>query len=742
MNKIPEKYFRFILYLIVILLINVAGLTFFFRIDLTRNGIYSISDISKSVVATLSEPLTIKVFFTKNLPAPYNNTERYLHDLLEEYSMHANRNFNYQFYDVNLKENGLGSGTSGNQKLALNYGINPVQIQIVEQDEIKFKKAYMGLVIIHGDIIEKIPTITATDGLEYKLTTTIQKLNNKIDALSQLDEKIKIKLFLSSSLYAVAPSMDIADLAKIPEQIENMVKELNQKNYDKLEFIKLDPASDKQLEDAIKQYQILTLKWPDIPKAEIKAGTGAIGLVMEYKDKSVQIPLLQILQIPLFGIRYQLVELKTIEDALYENVGSLIGINENIGYLTDHDTLSIYGDTPSDPMGLQNKSELSNFKNLLSQNYSIQDINLKDRDIPENINSLIIAHPKKEFTDYELFQIDQFLMKGNNLALFLDPFKEVMPQGQHNMPYGAGPQYVELNTGLGKLLNHYGINLGKSYILDEACFKQRVSAQFGGGEQPIYYAPVIENKFINNELDFMKNINELIMLKIAPVKIDPEKIKQNGLNAIKLISSSVQSWEMTERINLNPMLLPPPPPDSEMQSYPLAYLITGRFPSYFAGKTIPVRTLNKKDLNQKDAEEYKSKQAPETDQEQEQNQKQNQTGITREGEFVEKGRAGKIFIIGSSEILKNTLLDESGKSRESIFIMNVIDYLNNHVDIALMRSKEQRLNPLRNDIGQGVKTFIKTINIAGLPMLVVLLGIIIWFRRTARKKKIKLMFNK
>ena len=727
MNRTPGKYIKLVIYLIVILLINIAGMTLFFRIDLTRNGIYSISDISQRVGSTLSEPLTIKVFFTKNLPAPYNNIERYLHDLLEEYSIDANQNFNYQFYDVSPEDDGLYSETQGNRGMALNYGITPVQIQIVEKDELKFKKAYMGLVIIHGDLIEKIQTITSTDGLEYKLTTTIQKLNNKISALSLLQEKIKIKLFLSSSLYEVAPHMGLSDLPGFNAQVESMVKKLNKKNYDKLEFIKLDPMGDTQLEDAVKHYQILNLQWPDIAKAGIKAGAGAIGLVMEYNGKAAQIPLLQVLQIPMIGIRYQLFDLKSIEESIDENVGTMIGINEDIGYLTDHDTLQIYGDTPSGPMGTQGKAELSNFRNLLSQNYSIRDVNLNYENIPENINCLIIAHPKKEFTDYELFQIDQFLMKGKNLALFLDPFKEVMPGGQNNMRFGANPQFVELDTGLEKLLDHYGVGLGKSYVLDKTCFKQKVPAQFGGGEKPIYFAPVIENKFINNDLDFMRNINELITLKVAPVEIDLEKINKNGLNAVKLISSSENSWEMSERISLNPMLLPSPPPASDMQSFPLAYLIKGRFPSYFAGKPEPVRVMDKKD-----AEKYKSKK----------DQGKDQAEITRQGEFLEKGRAGKIFIIGSSEILKNTLLDEAGKGREGIFIMNVIDYLNNHVDIALLRSKEQRLNPLQNDIGQGVKTFVKTINIAGLPLLVVLFGIIILLRRVARKKKISIIFNK
>ncbi len=172
-----EKYFKFILYIAVIVLINIVGVTLFFRMDLTRDKIYSLSDASRDVVETLSEPLSIKVFFSKDLPAPHNNTERYLKDLLEEYSSRGGKLFNYTFYNVSPEEGTLTQDTDENREIAKSYGIHPVQIRIMEDDEVKFKNAYMGLVIIHGDLIEKIEAITSTNGLEYTLTTAIQKLN-------------------------------------------------------------------------------------------------------------------------------------------------------------------------------------------------------------------------------------------------------------------------------------------------------------------------------------------------------------------------------------------------------------------------------------------------------------------------------------------------------------------------------------------------------------------------------------
>jgi ABC-2 type transport system permease protein len=101
------KYVKFFIYLVAVVLVNLAGITLFQRFDLTANGVYSLSDASRRAVATLSEPLTINVFFTKNLPAPYNSTERYLRDLLEEYAIYAGKYFNYRFYDVSPEEGDL-----------------------------------------------------------------------------------------------------------------------------------------------------------------------------------------------------------------------------------------------------------------------------------------------------------------------------------------------------------------------------------------------------------------------------------------------------------------------------------------------------------------------------------------------------------------------------------------------------------------------------------------------------------
>ena len=96
--------------------------------------------------------------------------------------------------------------------------------------------------------------------------------------------------------------------------------------------------------------------------------------------------------------------------------------------------------------------------------------------------------------------------------------------------------------------------------------------------------------------------------------------------------------------------------------------------------------------------------------------------------------------MASAEMLKNNVLDAGGRGPNATYILNVVDYLNDRENIAVMRGKEQRFNPL-NDTKAMTKTFVKTLNIIGLPAFVVLFGIGVWFRRHARKKNIMLMFK-
>jgi ABC-2 type transport system permease protein len=723
-------YTKFTVYLLVIVLINIAGITLFFRLDLTENRTYSISQASKTVVETLTEPLTINVFFTENLDAPYNNLERYLRDLLEEYALSANRFFNYRFYNVSPDTEGMNASAMENQHLAENYGIQPVQIQVIEEDEVKFVRAYMGLVIIHGDMVEKIPVVTSVDGLEYKLTTSIQKLNNKVSALLELPNKIQLKFYMSSVLKSVAPFMGIETLTSYPDELEEIVASINDRMYGKLEYSYIDPSNDTDFQTTAKDYKLMQLKWPAISD-DIPEGDGLIGLVMEYDGKVRNIPVLRVMRIPLIGTQYQLQDLSQMENIINENVETLIDINQHVGYISDHGTMNI---AKYSPYGGQSPDALNNFSSLLSQNYTIKEVNVKEDPIPSSLKSLVIARPMEEFTDYELYQIDQALVKGTNLILFLDVLKQAQGM-QQNMRNNRLAELEAFDSGLEKLLDHYGVRIRKSMVCDESCFSQRISPETGGGEQPIYYAPIIRNENINHELPFLKEIKGLVTLKASPLELDEKMLSENRITSHILISSSEKSWEMRERITLHPLLIRPPAPQVERKSMPLAVLLEGEFSSYFDGKPIPEKLVEQEDPAMEGKDKEGEDVIPEDKTPDPVLQK-----IEGTGDFIAKGIPAKIFLMGSGDMLQDNVLSDEVSSPNTLFVLNIIDMMNNREDIAVMRSKVQQLNPL-SDTTPTVKSFIKIFNIAGLPCLVVLFGLSMMLYRHARKRKIQMMFK-
>ena len=75
-------------------------------------------------------------------------------------------------------------------------GIQPVQMQVIENDKVEIKKVYLGMVLLYENKKEVIPVIQTTAGLEYMISTKIKSLidiDKKTIAIAQLDKENPIK---------------------------------------------------------------------------------------------------------------------------------------------------------------------------------------------------------------------------------------------------------------------------------------------------------------------------------------------------------------------------------------------------------------------------------------------------------------------------------------------------------------------------------------------------------------------
>lgn len=154
--------------LLALLLLNAISRNWFVRLDLTDNRMYSLSSSSRSVINQIDDLLTMKVYFSQNLPGVYGNNRRYLQDILEEYAAYAGGDIRFEFYPP--------ESTEELAREAQQAGIQPVQLQVIENDKMEVKRVFMGMVILYEDQREILPVIQTSTGLEYEITTRIKKL--------------------------------------------------------------------------------------------------------------------------------------------------------------------------------------------------------------------------------------------------------------------------------------------------------------------------------------------------------------------------------------------------------------------------------------------------------------------------------------------------------------------------------------------------------------------------------------
>lgn len=157
----------------IIIVINVISKRVFTRVDLTKNNSYTLSPVSKDIVSNLDDKMLIKAYFSNNLPPPYNNLRRQVQDLLDDYRSYSSGNMNYEF--LNPTSEGEGEGNELDKE-AQKYGIQPVQIQAMDNDKLEVKKAYLGLVFLYNGKQEVIPVVQSADNLEYEITSLIKKM--------------------------------------------------------------------------------------------------------------------------------------------------------------------------------------------------------------------------------------------------------------------------------------------------------------------------------------------------------------------------------------------------------------------------------------------------------------------------------------------------------------------------------------------------------------------------------------
>ena len=692
-NYLKSPKSDFFLFILLLIFANLVVSRSYFRIDLTSPKSYSLSKESEQVVKTLEEPLSVKVFFSDNLNAPYSSVYQYIKDILVEYKSAANDNFSYEFVDMKKPEN---------ERLASTYGLNQIQIQELKNNEVGMKRVWMGIVLLYADRIETLDALTSTDGLEYRITTTISNMVSTTSALSGLSGEVKLTLYASKKL----ADFKIIGFSQMEDEIRSALAEVNKKNKNRISFASIDPAP-AEIPELVEKYGIQSLNWND---PNLGSGTGAVGLVLEYGEKATLFPVK--MSRDFFG-RNMITGLEDLNVQIEESLKSIVSKSQEIGYITGHGELELEGQSQ------YGQPTQSVFAKLLSDRYTLKEIKLSEEEIPQKYASVIINGPKSSFTDEELYKIDQYVLKGGNLLVFVDPFEE-----KQSNPYSQ-PTYEPVNTGLEKNLEKFGVAVGKKYVYDLNCFSQ-TDRQYG--KMNFYIAPMMQKNTLEQKNPITKNLGYVIFFQNAPLDISAAKENSNAKVTV-LAKSSKESWTVDSNISPDPRFISVPSDKSTMASENLAVLVEGKFSSAFSGKP-----------ESKPAEGENVEKKAEAD--------NAQSSISSNEHLSKSVQNSKIIVIGSSILGGATipmfnnaqLLDAEGNQPVSMFIRNAVDYLNGEEDLCTMRTKGLSLNTLTVK-SVAASTVAKYFNEIGLVVIVALCGLIVLLKIKAKKRAIRERYN-
>ncbi|MBN2434937.1 MAG: Gldg family protein [Spirochaetes bacterium] len=686
-NFFVTDAYNYVFYFIILILLNVFASSYNLRFDLTDGGVYSLSDVSKRSVKNITEPLSVRVFFSEDLPAPYSNVRLYLKDILEEYKSAADGNFTFEFVDMSKDEG---------KNIARSYGIQPIEIRQLSGDEYKAKSAYMGMVFIHGDIIDKIPQVARLKGLEYMITTKITKMRGKVDVLSG-SESVKVTLYVSDKL----EMFNINGLNKLETAVKEVVDSASKENSGKVEFSSVSSVDDQTIEMLVSKFGATPLSWEDtrLPDGRrLAAGQGVITVTLEYGEKKSAINL-QVAQTP-FGMMLSGIE--ELDENVKSTIDSLISSNMVIGYVVTGATKNVQDEQAGGGALL----------NLLSDMYEIQMIDLAQGAIPETISTVIINGPVLPLVPAELYAIDNYIMRGGNVLFFTDMFYEI-PQNRQQQQMQQPPQFRPIENGIPGLLETYGVKVNQDYVMDMQSF---VMQQPGMDPVNLYFAPEIFRENLNKENPSTSYLNYMLMVKASSIELDKQKLESKNIKSEVLVSSSPESWLMTGEINLSPYGLEIPEKDT-MKSYPLAVILDGKFESHFAN--------GKPD----DGETKES------------------SSLMVEKHLKESISNSKIAVVSTSEITSGNLQNINNNDprqmfvyNNALFLHNLVDYMSGFDDVPQMRSKGLESN--LKEVSETSKNVFKIINIAALPLLSVIMVLVIIRLRMMRRKKIERRYAK
>ena len=299
--------------------------------------------------------------------------------------------------------------------------------------------------------------------------------------LKKLDSPVEIRFY-----YSQGETRKPANLENYARAVEDLLGELRQASGGKIQIKKFDPEPDSEAED-------------------LANFDGVEGQMTQTGDKFYLGLCVRLdpLHEPISFLAPERERL--LEYDIARAISQVLSTNKpTIGVMT---ALPVFGQ-PMNPMmarmGQQGGSEPWVFVSELKRQFDVKQLSFDVEKIDDDINVLLVIHPK-ELKDTAQYALDQFVMRGGKLIACLDPMCLADANRQNPMmPMPGGPSNLE------KMLKAWGITFETTKVVADLNLAPKQPTRRGGPAELLPGYLLLTDKAINKQEVVAGQVDELL----------------------------------------------------------------------------------------------------------------------------------------------------------------------------------------------------------------------------------------
>lgn len=454
-------------------------------------------------------------------------------------------------------------------------------------------------------------------------------------------DEVHITYFVSDKLRSLTP---------VPGRIIDLLQEYAAYSHGKIKVLVEDPARPEVLAQ-VERLHIPPQQIQVIERSEQRVAQVYSGLLIEYQDRSIAIPFV-------FNPDTLEYSLTLTVRRIIRNSSSVVGL--------------LIGDAGKSP-----ERNYSMLDGQLSLSFTVRTYR-PGEEIPPDVKVLVVlggmALPRGD-----LQPIDHFVAEGGSVLFAVKGLEVETDRRLAAKVVGPSP--------LLDMISAFGVNVGREMVLDQSSRDYRLPQVVFGkvtwrviGAYPEWVAISPQNVSASNPIT--RRFPGLDLLWPSDLRAVPVE----GITAEALVRSSPASWLMRPPFTTDPFrIVGTRAPASSAGGYVLAYALSGRFPSYFTGRS---------------------------------------------------GRPGRMIVVGDDDFASD-LMQFSDSPYNALFLENAVEWLSSDSDLLAIKTRtagDLRLNRIQDPARRGrLISAAEVINVVIVPLLVLLIGLLRWYLRSERR---------